>query len=195
MAVRDVLQIGNPKLKAKNKAFKSFNSPKLKQVIKDLVDTMKKNELVGIAGPQIGVNYKILVTQPRKTKYRPASQADVLRVYINPKIIKYSKKKNTIYEGCGSVVEGNLFGPVVRPQEIVIEAYDKHGKKFQLDCDGLLARVIQHEYDHLFGIEFTEIISDYSKLVNLEFYLKTIKKSAQQFQASMITKKEYKKLG
>jgi peptide deformylase len=91
-------------------------------------------------------------------------------------------------------LEIKLFGPVKRPKTITIKARDENGNKFQLKCDGLLARVIQHEYDHLFGIEFTEKIYDYKRLMDVYFYRKEIRKSKQQVSASKITIKEYKKL-
>ncbi|MDP2874369.1 MAG: peptide deformylase [bacterium] len=187
MAVRDILQIGDPRLKAKNKVVTNHKSQRVQRVLKDLVDTMLSNELVGIAAPQIGENYQILVTEPRKTELRATDQTDKLRLYLNPKIIQFSKQKNVIYEGCGSVVHAELFGPVQRPKRITIEADDGKGKKFRLECDGLLARVIQHEYDHLSGIEFTEKIINYKKLTSLAFYLKEIKNSPAQTKASKIT--------
>lgn len=107
MAVKDILQIGDPRLKTKNKAIKKFNSLRLKRVVKDLVETMHQNDLIGLAAPQIGENYQILVTEPRETKTRTADQADKLRVYINPKIVYFSKDENVIYEGCGSVAHGD----------------------------------------------------------------------------------------
>jgi peptide deformylase len=155
---------------------------------------MRKNELVGIAAPQIGENYQIFVTEIKKTKTRSTREIDELRVFINPKITKLSKEENIIYEGCGSVVNGNLFGPVKRPKEVTVEAIDKKGKMFQLRCDGLLARVIQHEFDHLQGIMFTEKVSDYGKLLDHEHYKKYIKKSSLQVSNSKITLKELKYL-
>jgi peptide deformylase len=195
MAVRETIQIGDLRLKAENKAVSGFSDLKVRQVVTDLVDTMHENGLVGIAAPQIGENWKIFVTEPRETKDRPKDQVDELRVYINPVIIEFSKEENIIYEGCGSVLHGNLFGPVKRAKEITIEAFDLNGKKFRLTGDGILARVIQHEYDHLFGIEFTEKIFDYKKLMVAEFYRQRIKNSPEQIEASKITKKIYQYLG
>jgi len=189
MAVKQTLQIGDPRLKAENKVVSDFNNPVVKQVVQDLVDTMHQNELIGMAASQIGENWKIFVTEPRETKTRPADQADESRIYINPTIVDYSGEENVIYEGCGSVLSGALFGPVRRPKEITIEACNQNGDKFRLTCDGILARVIQHEYDHLLGIEFTEKISDYKKLMTAEFYRATIKMSPEQIEASKITKK------
>lgn len=188
MAVRKVIQIGHPSLKAENKSIAHFKSPALKKLIKDLKDTMKKAGLIGIAAPQIAENYMVFVTYPRNTKSRKLGKVDKFRVYINPKITIYSKEKHTMYEGCGSVAKGNLFGPVMRPKEIEIEAFDKTRKRFKLRCDGILSRVIQHEYDHMFGIEFTEKISDYKKILSYKFYVKNIRNSKEQKEASKITK-------
>lgn len=191
MAIRETIQIGDPRLKAKNKSINNFDVPIVKQVIDDLIDSMhSKKLLVGLSAPQIGENYKIFITEPRKTKFRTGDQVDKLRVYINPDIIHYSSEKTIMYEGCGSLLNGQLFGPVKRPKEITIEASDKKGKKFQLTCDGILARVIQHEYDHLNGVEFIEKVFDYKKLLNVDFYLKDIKMSKAKKEASVITKKE-----
>lgn len=195
MAVRDTIQIGDLRLKAENKIVTDFSDLKVRQVVTDLVDTMHKNGLIGMAAQQIGENWKIFVTEPRETEDRPKDQADELRVYINPVIIEFSKEENIIYEGCGSVLHGTLFGPVKRAKEITIEAFDLKGKKFRLVCDGILARVIQHEYDHLQGIEFTEKIFDYKKLMAAEFYRERIKNSPEQIEASKITKKIYQYLG
>jgi peptide deformylase len=194
MATCDVLQIGDPKLKAKNKRVENTKNPLIKNVIQGLIDTMRTNGLVGIAAPQIGENYHIFVTEPRKTETRAKDQTDELRVYINPTITYFSKAKSIIYEGCGSVMHGDFFAPVQRPKQISIEAYDKDMKKFTLVCDGLLARVIQHEYDHLSGVEFTEKIHDYSKILCREFYMKGIKKSRVQMVASEITVKRFSQI-
>ena len=195
MAVRNILQIGDSRLKAKNHSVSDFNNSKLKKVVKDLVDTIHAGGIfIGIAAPQIGENYQIIATELKETKTRTGDQLDKLRVYINPKIIFYSKTKNVAYEGCGSVAHADLYGQVKRPKEIIIEAFNLDRHKFRLRCDGLLARVIQHEYDHLSGIEFTEKIVDYKKLMNREFYIKRIKDSKQQIQSSTITIKEFLEL-
>lgn len=192
--IRKTLQMGDPRLKATNQKVADITDPKVKQIIEDLVETMRANGLVGIAAPQIGENYKIFVTEPRETPTRPIDQADELRVYINPEITVYSKEEVVIYEGCGSVAKGTLFGPVKRSREITIQAQGEDGTRFELTADGLLSRVIQHEYDHLSGIEFTEKILDYKKMVDLEFYKRDIRNSPGQKQVSMITKKEVRVL-
>jgi peptide deformylase len=191
MAIREAIQVGDSRLKAHNKVVADFSDPIIKQIVTDLIDSMRSKELlIGLSAPQIGENYKIFVTEPRKTKFRTGDQIDALRVYINPKIISCSSEETIIYEGCGSFISGQLFGPVKRSKEITIEASDLEGKRFQLTCDGILARVIQHEYDHLDGIEFIEKVFDYKKLMNVDFYLKDIKMSKEQDEASVIIKKD-----
>ena len=194
MAVKTVIQAGHPKLKEQNKEIENLNLPKIKKLRKDLIDTMNKTGLIGIAAPQIAQNYMIFVTHPRKTKARNTGKADILRTYINPKIVFESKKENIIYEGCGSVVNGELFGPVSRPEEIEAEALNEKGQKFRLKCNGILARVVQHEYDHLMGIEFMEKVSDYKKIIAENYYKNNIKNSKPQKNNSLITRIEHRKV-
>lgn len=190
--IKKAIQAGDPKLKKRNRPIKNFKSPVFNKLIRDLIDSMNKADLIGIAAPQIRENYSVFITHPRKTKARNLGRTDKLRVYINPKIVYKSKKENIIYEGCGSVVNGDLFGPVKRPEEIELEAFDQKGKKFSIRCNGILARVIQHEYDHLIGIEFLEKVSDYRKIIAGDFYRKKIRNSKLQKQNSLITKLEVK---
>ena len=194
MAMKAIIQAGHPSLKKNNKKIINVNLPKIKKLRKDLIGTMNKTGLIGIASPQIAQNHMMFVTHPRKTKSRNLGRIDVLRTYINPKITFKSNKENLIYEGCGSIVNGDLFGPVSRPEEIEIEALDQNGQKFGLKCNGILARVIQHEYDHLMGIEFLEKVIDYKKIIVGDYYRKTIKNSKLQKQNSLITKVDYKKV-
>lgn len=193
MSVRKATQLGDPRLKATNKTVTDFTDPIVLKVIKDLVDTMHERDLIGMAAPQIGENWKIFVTEPRQTKSRPASQSDILRVYINPKIVRTSKETVEIYEGCGSVVadrNSTIFGPVIRPKIVTIEAYDAQGKKFRITADGILGRVLQHEVDHLHGIEFIEKVVDYRRLLSSEFYIHNIKPDPIYLNASKITVKK-----
>jgi len=194
MAVRKVIEIGHKMLKLENKSVADLHSPLIKQLIRDLADTMKATDLIGIAAPQIGRNYQVFLTQPRKTMARNVGKTDILRVYINPRITFQSEETNLIYEGCGCVPDHGIFAPVIRPKEIEIEAYDENGEQFSLRCDGILARVIQHEYDHLQGIEFLERVTENRKIISWTFYRKDIRNSKEQKAASLITKIEYKKI-
>jgi peptide deformylase len=171
MIIKDIIQIGNPLLSRKSDLVSKIDSQETQRVIRNLIDSMRHHNLVGMAASQIGEKLRIFVTEVRKTTYRNLGK-DKLRVYINPKITWLSKKQVVIYEGCGSVAYAKLFAPVKRPEKIIIEAFDENGKKFELKAEGFLSRVIQHEYDHLEGIEFTEKITDMKKIMSSEEYKK-----------------------
>lgn len=176
MLVKTLTQIGDPLLKQKTQEIsdEEIGTEKIQSIIQDLIDSLRHHELIGMAASQIGQPYRIFVTEVRQTAYRKPDQLDPLTVYINPRITARSKKTVEIYEGCGSVAESKLFGPVVRPAVITIEALDRKGKKFQRRATGLLARVIQHEQDHTDGIEFIEKVTDNSLFMTDTEYQKRI---------------------
>jgi peptide deformylase len=188
--IRRVIEAGEPRLKLTNKQISNFKLARVKKLIKDLSDTMYKTDLIGIAAPQVGENWQIFVTHPRNTGARKLVRADKLRVFINPEIVQQSKIKSVIYEGCGSL--GDVYGPVLRSKEITVEAFDQNGQKFSLCCDGILARVIQHEYDHLRQTEFIQKVSDYNKIVVKKYYRKNIRLSKMQIENSQTTTVEFK---
>ena len=117
---------------------------------------MRYHGLVGMAAPQIGINLRMFVTEVRKTRTRDPRQADHVRVFINPRIARFSKQKAFGYEGCGSVVGGGLFGEVKRSSQVSVIAYSLKGERFALEASDLLARIIQHETDHLDGRVFLD---------------------------------------
>lgn len=172
MIVQEVTQIGSPILHKKAKPIKNFEWKDVKKTIEDLVDTMRQNNLIGMAAPQIGSNIRIFVTELRETKHRKGKDIDPLRIFINPKITKKSKTEETMYESCWSVAYTKIFWPVKRPKEITIEAYNEKGKKFILKATELLARVIQHEFDHIEWITFIEKVADNKKLMSANEYIK-----------------------
>jgi peptide deformylase len=193
MSVINPVQLGHPALKAENKVITDFSDPKLTQLITDLRDTMYHVGLIGIAAPQIGENYQVFITEPRETDVRPKDQADEFRVYINPKIIWHSSETVVIWEGCGSMFS-DVFGPVTRPKTVEVEAFDQTGKRFRFKADGILGRVIQHEFDHLQGTEFIVKVDDYARLKSKDFYIKDEKFTPAHLAAQKITLKEFHQL-
>jgi peptide deformylase len=177
MSIKKISEIGSEVIRTRAKKAESIGSSKLKKIIIDMTDTMRHEGLVGIAAPQIGVGSRLFLTEVRKTKTRKdITSLDPLRVFINPEITRVSKKLVDGYEGCGSVAHGGLFGVVKRPETIAVQAYDEHGERFELETGGLLARIIQHEVDHLNGICFIDRVIDTKKLLGREEYIK-LKKS------------------
>jgi peptide deformylase len=124
--------------------------------LKDIVETMQKalakeNDGVALAAPQIGLSLRIFVVSPNA--YTEDAKNKPL-VFINPKIVKASKKKAEMQEGCLSVRW--IYGTTKRSISATIEAYDINGNKFSYGASGLIAHIFQHECDHLDGILFID---------------------------------------
>ena len=157
--IKQVTQVGNPLIRTTSKKVTNPQSKEVQKVITNLIDSMHHHELVGMAAPQIGSNLRIFVSEIRATQLRKGKTVkdmDGLKVYINPKIISYSKKQVSGYEGCGNIASAGIFAVVKRPESIIVQAQDREGNKFELKASNLLARVIQHEVDHINGIVFTD---------------------------------------
>jgi peptide deformylase len=175
MIVKSVSQVGSPVIRSRAKQVADPTSRETKKVVRDLIDSMRHYDLVGMAAPQIGKGLRIFVSEVRKTKTRKVTQTDELRVFINPRITSSSKAMDTDWEGCGSVAASGLFGRVERPASVVVSAQDTDGRRFRLDVCGLLARVVQHEIDHLNGKVFTDLADPASYMSRVE-YLKMRKR-------------------
>lgn len=174
MIIPEVIQIGDPLLQRPAQSAKKLNTKETRRVIHNLIDSMRHHQLVGMAANQIGERLRIFVTEIRKTPYRNPNDVDGLRVFINPKIVWKSKKQTVLYEGCGSVAYAKLFAPVKRSEKVIVKALDEQGVPFELKADGLLAKVIQHECDHLDNMEFLEYVTDNKTMISAGEYIKRI---------------------
>ena len=149
MSVLKVITYGNDLLRTPSKEVHKISS-KIQKLIDDMFDTMYAYNGVGLAAPQIGCNYRIFVIDDSGEKEHPRPI-----VFINPKIIKKTGAVNS-YEGCLSFPD--VYINVRRCKNVVVRAKDTKGKFFTIEAkDGtLLARAIQHEYDHLEGNLFID---------------------------------------
>lgn len=149
MAIRKVVKYGTESLRMPSKEVHKV-SQKIKNLVQDLLDTMYKENGVGLAAPQIGENLRVFVIDV-STADEPLNP----RVFINPKIIKKTGACIS-HEGCLSFPEA--YTDVKRYANVMIKALDTNGRSFVLEAkDGsLLARAIQHEFDHLDGILFID---------------------------------------
>ncbi len=172
MATKRTVQIGNPAIRTKSVPVPLPASASVKKIVRDLVDSMRANGLVGMAAPQIGINKRIFVTEIRTTDTRRSDGRDPVRVFINPKILEVSARKTADYEGCGSVAYAGLFGIVRRANTVMVAAYGLDGKRFVLRVEGLLARIVQHEQDHLEGKVFLDRMAGMGSITGREELLK-----------------------
>lgn len=114
-------------------------------LVSEMFTTMDEANGVGLAAPQININKRFFVV---------TADDDVRRVFINPEIISTSAELSEYEEGCLSIPK--IYETIVRPAKVTVQALDENGKHFTLDAEGLLARIIQHENDHLDGIVFID---------------------------------------
>lgn len=148
-----IVQEGAPVLRAKAKPAADPRSPEIKKLIEDMITTMKNAKGLGLAAPQVGKSLRLFTVDVEDKVY----------AFINPEIKDLSKDKSSFEEGCLSVQK--IWGPVVRPKKLTIKALDENGKPVKIRAKGLLARVIQHEIDHINGILF---IDKAEKLLTIE---------------------------
>ncbi|MFW5689637.1 MAG: peptide deformylase [Spirochaetota bacterium] len=114
-----------------------------------MVEKMHEARGIGLAGVQVGHLHRIFVTHV---------EDDKPRVFINPSILETSVELSDYDEGCLSIPA--IYADVTRPEAVRVQAWNERGRPFTMDADGLLARVIQHEYDHLNGVLFIDYLTD-----------------------------------
>lgn len=168
--LRKVLKMGADSLLQSSHAIlaEEFATPQLYSLIEDLIDTQKHYGGVGIAAPQIGINKQVVVIEYYQTdisRYQDIGDCPRL-IMINPQITPLGNEKNSYNEGCLSLP--GLRGEVSRPKQITYEYYDEKGNLHQGEADGFLARVMQHECDHLKGILYPMQMDDISKLAFID---------------------------
>ena len=140
---------------ALNVPLADIKSKKIQNIIKGMKATLKKEEDgVAIAAPQIGKSLRIFVVSGKVLAEENSAEIPNDLVFINPEIIKLSRKKKEMEEGCLSVRW--LYGRVRRSEKATIQAYDEEDKRFQIGASGLMAQIFQHEVDHFNGILFTD---------------------------------------
>lgn len=172
MALRDIVLVGEDVLREKAEPIEQFN-PELRQLVKDMIETMQDADGVGLAGPQIAERRRIVVIHVPE-EIAEERDEDVLDskwigkpfALINPEIVEASPEQVEGMEGCLSIP--GYLGEVVRHESVVVRARNEWGKPIQVDAAGYLARVIQHEIDHLEGILFIDRLESKDKLYKLE---------------------------
>jgi len=166
MAVREIITPANPILRHKARPVTAM-TPALQTLIDDMVETMQAAQGVGLAGPQVAESLRLFVAcleeEPQLDEEEAAPPPQPpgvgrLHVMINPEIVRASREMVTGVEGCLSIP--GYAGDVERHQAITIRYQDRHGQKRKLKTFGWMARVLQHEYDHLDGVLFIDRAAD-----------------------------------
>jgi len=156
---------GHAILKEKTKPI-STDYPNLEQVIINMFETMYHANGVGLAAPQVGLGIQIFIVDgaPLEDKQSDPKLKDFKKVFINPQILEEKGEKWGYEEGCLSIP--GLRDTVYRHSVVQLKYTDEHFQEHIEEFDGLRARIIQHEYDHLQGILFTDHLSAFRKTLH-----------------------------
>jgi peptide deformylase len=152
MAIREIVFVPDPVLRRKAHKVTDFG-PDLQVLIDDMVDTLRDAPGVGLAAPQVGVSERVVVIE-----YGDEDDEDVpakLYVLVNPEIVSASEETEMGVEACLSVP--GLAGEVSRHEKLIVKAQNRRGQQVKYKPSGWLARIFQHEIDHLDGVIFTDL--------------------------------------
>lgn len=152
-----IVQVGDPVLRqvAKPVPKKDIGSKKLSDLIVRMKQALSKETYgVAIAAPQLGEALRLFVVAGRSFKEDGAEETPQDMVFINPELLRLSRKKHAMSEGCLSV--RGTYGTVMRHEKASVRAQDEHGKVFTYHGTGLVAHIFQHECDHLEGILYVD---------------------------------------
>ena len=180
MSILKIARLGHPILLQKAKLVEDITSNKTKKIIHDMTETMLDAKGIGLAAPQIHINRQIII-------FRVPEEDDEKKIkitaLINPKFKKINDKKDNEWEGCLSIP--GMLGLVKRFSKIQYEGSDMKGNIIQREVEGLHARIVQHEYDHLIGILYISRLVDnsafgYAEEIEEYWKKKEIEKSQSQ---------------
>jgi peptide deformylase len=159
MPTREIITIGHPTLRRKARKVTKFG-PELQQLIDDMTETMRTAPGVGLAAPQVNVSERVIVVE------LPADEEEgtpaEFYAFVNPEIVKSSHEVEDGQEGCLSVP--GYVGEVPRHTMIVVRGQDARGKSQRIRAKDYLARIFQHEIDHLEGVLFIDRVEDPGKI-------------------------------
>ena len=155
MAILKIAKLGHPVLLKKTNEISNLNDIDLKKIIYDMSETMIDANGIGLAAPQVHLSHRLFIYRNPDIEEEEKIKVSVL---INPKIENISDETEDDWEGCLSIP--GMSGLVRRSKKIKYSAIDLKGEKVSGEVDGLHARVIQHEFDHLNGILYTSRLAD-----------------------------------
>jgi peptide deformylase len=178
MRTPTIAQIGIPILRSQALPVEQVTDSKIIELIDCLVKTVTANQGVGIAAPQISQPYRIFIIASHPSDRYPHAPTMPPTAMINPRILSHGEQLEEDWEGCLSVP--NTRGLIPRYQQIEVEYTTKTGELKQEILTGFIARIFQHELDHLDGIIFTDRLSDPYDLYTEAEYRQLISKSTQK---------------
>lgn len=165
MAIRPIRFLGDEVLRVPGEAVSEFDDD-LRALVKDLFETMYHAEGIGLAAPQIGISMRLCVLDLQDGEGSDAGRLAL----VNPEVVQASRETDKSTEGCLSIP--GLEELVTRSASVTVRATDPDGEPIEVEADGLLARALQHELDHLDGILFIDRISPLKRRMLLKKWKK-----------------------
>ena len=157
MSILKIARLGHPILYKKASLVDNTTEPGIKEFIHDMSETMIDYKGIGLAAPQVHISKQIIIFRIIEDREKESNEIKITTL-INPRIIKTSEETDNQWEGCLSIP--GMLGLVKRHFSISYEGFDMSGNKIQQNAEGLHARIVQHECDHLNGIVFTHRLVD-----------------------------------
>lgn len=176
MRVHPRTKFGNPVLRRRAKLVSRtfLRTAAFRSLIGDMFKTMRVADGIGLAAPQIGKSLQIAVVELAPTSSRPRLKHPERIVIVNPRIMWRSKQMKGDWEGCLSL--DGVRGVARRPKEVEVKYLDEGGETITRKVSGLLARVFQHEIDHLNGVLYVDRVKDLKTLISHEEFLKRFRR-------------------
>ncbi|HPP61719.1 MAG TPA: peptide deformylase [Anaerolineales bacterium] len=156
MTLRTIVTLPDPVLRRKARAVTAFDKT-FQTLVDDMIETMRDAPGVGLAAPQVGVSERLIVVEYYENEKSEEAEDEARKkvwVMVNPEIVKASSEKVTGVEGCLSIP--NLVGEVERHEAIHVKGLNRRGQPMRVKASGWLARIFQHEIDHINGVVFTD---------------------------------------
>jgi peptide deformylase len=167
-----IIQLGDPILRQKATLVENINDERIQKLIDDLTTTVAQANGVGIAAPQVAQSCRLFIVASRPNPRYPNAPEMEPTAMINPKIIAHSTEIVKGWEGCLSIP--GIRGFVPRSQAIEVEYTDRNGKLQKQEFTDFVARIFQHEYDHLDGIVFLDKLESTLDIMTEKVYQKTV---------------------
>ena len=155
-----IVAFGTPVLKQKSKNIDK-NYEGLSELIDNMFETMHEASGVGLAAPQIGKSIRLFIVDASPFEEEDPELKDFQQVFVNPEIIKEEGEEWSFNEGCLSIP--HIREDVIRKPKIRIRYQDEHFDTYEEEFEGIAARIVQHEYDHIEGVLFTDYLSPLKK--------------------------------
>ena len=165
-----IIQLGDPVLRSPAQVVDDIRDERIQKLIDDLIATVEQANGVGIAAPQVAESYRLFIVASRPNPRYPNAPVMEPTAMINPRILAHSTEVVQGWEGCLSIP--GIRGSVPRYQAIEIEYTDRDGKLQKQELTDFVARIFQHEYDHLDGIVFLDRLESTQDIITEQEYQK-----------------------